>query len=292
MRVKQCIQTGNTSYCIQYVFTVYRNLIRVQVLNKSHDWNEIRQMKKSKKTVAFETLKHRVLTLDLVPGAPLDETVLAEEYGLSRTPMREVLQRLAGQGYISLENNRGASVSSMDMITMRNFFQSAPMIYAAIARLATEQATPTQIDELKKAQKAFRNAVNKNAVADMVLHNHRFHEITGIMSDSKYLTPSLGRLLIDHTRMSHRFYTTDQKASKTRKNQSSRIFEACDQHDEMIEAIEQRQAARAVDLTLKHWELSRSEMEKYVSPDPLPNDAISMDPGAASTQSFRDVETV
>lgn len=224
-------------------------------------------MKKNKKEQALESVKHRILTLDLAPGVALDETLLAEQYGLSRTPLREVLQRLAGEGYISLENNRGASASSMDLNTMRSFFQSAPMIYAAITRLATEQATAAQLDAIKETQKAFRQAVTTNTVSDMVLHNHRFHEITGIMAASTYLAPSLGRLLIDHTRMSYRFYTTDHNTSR------QRILQACDQHDEMIEAIENRQAARAVDLTLKHWELSRSEMEKYVSPDPLPNDA-------------------
>lgn len=238
-------------------------------------------MKNNKKEQARQAIKHRVLTLDLAPGAVLDETLLAEEYGLSRTPLREVLQGLAGDGYLSLESNRGATASSMDLTTMRNFFQSAPMIYAAIARLACEQATPLQIDALKKTQKSFRQAVSKNNVSDMVLHNHRFHEITGTMAASTYLAPSLGRLLIDHTRMSYRFYSTDHNTSR------QRIVEACDQHDEMIEAIELRQPARAVSLTLKHWELSRSEMEKYVSPDPLPDDVTDFN---LSGESARDVE--
>lgn len=226
----------------------------------------------NKKSRAFETLKQRVLTLDLTPGSTLDETRLAEQYGLSRTPLREVLQRLAGEGYLSLENNRGATVSSMDMITMRSFFQSAPMIYAAIARLATEQATPKQILALKKTQSKFRQAVSANAVGDMVIHNHRFHEITGEMAATKYLSPSLGRLLIDHTRMSHRFYATEHDTSR------QRVIEACEQHDAMIDSIENREAAKTVELTLQHWELSRSDMGKYVTPDPLPNDTAGIDP--------------
>lgn len=233
----------------------------------------------NKKNHVAAELKQQVLTLALKPGSALDETRLAEEYGLSRTPLREVLQRLAGEGYLSLENNRGATVSSMDLGTMRSFFQTAPMIYAAIARLAAEQATVKQITALKDTQHRLTLAVDKNVVADMVLHNHRFHEITGEMAASQYLAPSLGRLLIDHTRMSHRFYSVQQQESR------ARVIESCQQHDAMIEAIENREAALAVDLTLQHWALSRDEMEKYVSPDPLPNDAASFEQQTRSPQS-------
>lgn len=225
-------------------------------------------MKISKKEAFYESLKERVLTLDLAPGHPLDEVLLSEEYELSRTPLREVLQRVAGEGYINLEAHRSATVSSMDLATMRSFFQSAPMIYAAIARLATEQATASQIAKLKKIQSRFRKSVQKDAVSDMSMLNHQFHEQLGVMAATPYLTPSLGRLLIDHTRMSHRFYRVQDSGSR------KRIDEASQQHEEMIQSIEDREPARTVDLTIAHWELSRSEIDKYVLPDSLPMDGL------------------
>jgi len=222
----------------------------------------------SKKAHAISDLKKRVLTVELAPGTVLDEVLLSTEYGLSRTPMREVLQRLAGEGYINLEKNRGASVSSMDISTMRAFFQTAPMVYAAIARLATEQASAAQISQLKKIQQQFTRAVNKVHAGDMAMYNHRFHEHLGVMAASPYLTPSLGRLLIDHTRMSQRFYRPDNDSTV------DKVATACQQHDQMIDAIENRQTALSVDVTLQHWELSRNEIDKYVLPDPLPIDAV------------------
>jgi len=205
----------------------------------------------------------------LPPGQPLDEVLLSERYDLSRTPLREVLQRVAGEGYINLEAHRSATVSSMDMATMRTFFQCAPMIYAAVSRLATEQATPDQIVALKKIQSKFRKAVEKNVTADMSMLNHQFHEQLGVMADTPYLLPSLGRLLVDHTRMSHRFYRVRKSSSR------KRIDEACRQHDEMIEAIDNREPARTVELTVAHWELSRSEIDKYVLPDSLAIDGVN-----------------
>jgi len=218
-------------------------------------------------------LRTRVLTLDLAPGSPLDETELCARYELSRTPLREVFHRLAGEGYLKIETNRGASVSSMDVATMRAFFQSAPLVYSAIARLAAEHASAAQIEALKQIQQSFKQSVKANVTTDMAMLNHQFHEHIGGMADSPYLLPSLGRLLIDHTRMSQRFYRND------REEDLERVLEACKQHDAMIVAIENRQAATAVELTLAHWELSRNEMDKYVMPDPLPLDEFSVGMG-------------
>lgn len=223
----------------------------------------------NKKQLAYNDIRARVLALELAPGAPLDETALSEAYGLSRTPMREVLQRLAGEGYVSLEANRGAAVCSMDLGTMRSFFQTAPMIYCSIARLAADNATPEQVSALRKVQHRFRDAVDSNAASDMSLLNHQFHEAIGHMSGNAYLQPSLNRLLIDHTRMSHRFYRPRQAAGK------GRVEQACRQHDQLIAAIEAGDGERAAAISLQHWELSRGEIEKYVQPEPLPADQMT-----------------
>ena len=107
-------------------------------------------MPKLSKDDCFSDLKRRILSTDLDPGADLDEVSLSERYGVSRTPLREVLQRLAGEGYVRIQANRGAKVASMDVAVMRVFFQTAPMVYANIARLAAENRKPNQIAELKR----------------------------------------------------------------------------------------------------------------------------------------------
>lgn len=223
-------------------------------------------MKLNKKQACRADLIQRILMLDIEPGSVLDETVLSAEYALSRTPLREVFQRLAGEGYLALEENRGAKVSSMDFTSMRNFFQTAPMIYAAIARLATENANARQIDKLKNIQRSFRQAGEQSNANEMVMNNHAFHECIGDMAANPYLTPSLNRLLIDHTRMSQFFYRPANDS------ELALVTKAGDQHDQMIAAIENRQPAVIVDLTLEHWALSRDSIERYVRPDPLPVD--------------------
>lgn len=225
-------------------------------------------MTQNRKQICLEDLRTRILTQAIAPGSDLDETALSEAYGVSRTPLREVLQRLAGEGYVTLLTNRGAKVVSMDLAAMRTFFQTAPLIYSNVSRLAAEHRTGDQLDAVSAVQARFAKAVGDGDPNAMALNNHRFHQIIGEMASNDYLMPSLNRLLIDHTRLGQMFYRPAAPA------ETVLIRRASQQHDAMIAAIEARDADAAVDLTLQHWDLSRDRIERFVRPDPLPLDVI------------------
>lgn len=217
----------------------------------------------NKKSNCLSDLRQRILTQDMEPGAYLDEVQLAEEYGISRPPLREILRQLAGEDYIVLHQNRGAQVAPMTHKTLRNFFVAAPMIYAAVTRLAAENAKPAQIMRLKDTQTLFRKAIREGDAAERALMNERFHAIIGEMADNEYLTPSLRRLLIDHTRIGMTFYNSSNNALADQRS------EAANQHDQFIELIEAGDADGAAKLAIAHWELSRAEIERFVSPTPM-----------------------
>lgn len=223
-------------------------------------------MKPSPKQACLDDMRHRILTLAIPPGADLDETSLSLTYGISRTPLREVLQRLAADGYVELSDNRGAKVTSMNLDVMRSFFQTAPMIYASCVRLAAENRTPAQLTELKQVQQAFVAALQSAEATAMAMANHRFHELIGEMAGNAYLMPTLRRLLVDHTRLGQMFYRPAAPA------ETLAVRQAGQQHDAMIEAIEKQEASVAVELTLQHWDLSRDRVERFVRPDPLSMD--------------------
>lgn len=203
-----------------------------------------------------------VLTQALAPGSDLDEARLSDEFGLSRTPLREALRELAGEGYVELSRNRSARVADMSHTTLRDFFLAAPMIYGAILRLAATHAQSAQIDALHTAQEQFREALDSGNVAAKALANNRFHAITGTMAGNIYLRPSFDRLLIDHARISMTFYDADT---------SDETFRAADQHDAMIAAISARDADAAGQLAEDHWALSSSRIAQFVMPAPLQN---------------------
>jgi DNA-binding GntR family transcriptional regulator len=215
------------------------------------------------KASIYNDLKKRILTMSLEPGTALDEASLCKLYEISRTPLREILRALAGEGCVEIINNRGAYVSSMSHKVLRDFFVTAPMIYAAIGRLAAQNATAEQIVEMRSIQKKFRAAIDSAVTADMVYWNQCFHALMGEMSDNPYLKPSYDRLLIDHARISQTFYRPRDPEME------GRMFSAVEHHDEMIAAIESGDSQRNVDLIVQHWELSRSMLDYFVKPDPL-----------------------
>jgi len=219
-----------------------------------------------KKEHAYQDLQRQILTLQLAPGDGLDEVNLAEKYAISRTPLREIFQRLAGEGYIEIISNRGAMVSSMDYKTIRNFFRTAPMIYVTIARLATANTSREQLSELQNTQDKFRESVCRQDKEAMVLSNERFHRLIGVIANNPYLQPSYERLLIDHARISQTVFKLSSDAM------IHYFEEAVDQHEAMIEYIAINDCERMVAITQEHWELSRVRMARYMTPEPLPYD--------------------
>ncbi|MET2831192.1 GntR family transcriptional regulator [Mesorhizobium shangrilense] len=215
---------------------------------------------KRNKSNCLEDLRRRILTEVFEPGSYLDETEIAEAYGISRPPLRELLRQLAGEGYVILHENRGAQVAPMTHKTLRNFFIAAPMIYAAIGRLAAQNATKPQIMRLKDTQLLFRAAIRDKDTAERALTNERFHSIMGEMADNEFLMPSLRRLLIDHTRIGMTFY------SPRHPELADQRVVAVEQHDQFIALIDAGDADACAELAIAHWELSRAQIESFVSP--------------------------
>ncbi len=217
----------------------------------------------SKKENLYNDLKRQILTMDLEPGVSLDETRLGKKYALSRTPVRDIFRRLAGEGFLNIEENRGAFVSPLTYKALRDFFLIAPPIYAVIADLAAKNRTPEQLLALKDTQTRFRAAIASSEPDQMAYYNNHFHLIMGQMADNQYLWPSLQRLLIDHGRIGHTFY-------RPRNNDMKKKLEmACQHHNQFIEAIENHESNTAKELVYEHWELSRSNIDMFVRPDPL-----------------------
>lgn len=224
---------------------------------------------KGGKTALYEMLKRRILTLELAPDQDLDEVSLSEEYGISRTPVRDILRQLAGEGYIDIRENRGARVIPMNHETLRDFFLVAPMIYEAVGRLAVLNWRPWQMERLRECQERFRSAIDRREPEIMVVENTRFHALVGEMANSAFLKPTLSKLLIDHARIGYTFFrptTPETERSLTR---------SCEHHDEMIAALEARDEATFVNLVFEHWSLSRWNMEAFIAPQGLHSQAMS-----------------
>jgi DNA-binding GntR family transcriptional regulator len=213
-----------------------------------------------RKTLLADTLRRRILTMQIAPGAVLDEVELSEEFGLSRPPVRELMRQMAGEGYIDLEPNRPARAPALTYHSLRDFFLVAPMIYIATTQLAAEYASPSDIALLKGIQADFRKAAAEGDVDGRIFANNEFHLQIGKIARNAYLLPSLRRLLIDHGRIGRNFFRDDPETR-------DQLDVAADQHDEIIDAIARRDTEAAARIVRAHLDLSRRNMAAYAAPE-------------------------
>ena len=96
-------------------------ITKTQTDNPKKRWG--RPMGTGANTV-YEGLRDDILNLRLSPGENIQETPLEARFKVSRTPVREALIRLASEGLITLNPNRGARVSSIDISEMPQFFEA------------------------------------------------------------------------------------------------------------------------------------------------------------------------
>ena len=181
-------------------------------------------------------------------------------FGLSRPPVRELLRQIAAEGYIELEANRAPRVAAMNHDSLHSFFVAAPLIYIATTQLAATNASTAENEALKAIQVLFRQAIEARDVENRVVYNDAFHLEIGKMAHNDYLMPSLRRLLIDHARLGKIFYrhpTTDDMQQD--------LETACDQHDQMIDAIERRESARAEAILREHSRLAQRNLRAVLA---------------------------
>lgn len=103
-----------------------------------------------------DTLRADILSLAIAPGSDLEEKVLAEKYNVSRTPIREALIRLAGEGLIEFKPRRGARVIPIILPNLPRYLETSSLIHRSLARLAAGRRLSRDISRIDAAIAGFR----------------------------------------------------------------------------------------------------------------------------------------
>src|ERR1700751_459315 len=89
----------------------------------------------------YDSLKAQILDLELKPGTLLDETVVSRQFGVSRSPVREALNRLSSEGLVQNLRNRTSIVAPFDVEALPAYFDAMQLLYRLSARLAAGNAS-------------------------------------------------------------------------------------------------------------------------------------------------------
>ena len=127
-------------------------------------------------TDLVQKLERDIVTGVLKPGDKLDERSLSERFGVSRTPVREALQTLAGSGLVATMPRRGTIVASITVAELIEMFEVMAELEAMCARLAARRMPRVDIDNLIALANEC-SALQEHADADAYYEaNVRFHE--------------------------------------------------------------------------------------------------------------------
>ena len=106
-----------------------------------------------------ELLRERIFSRELVPGSWIDELKLAEEYGISRTPLREALKVLATEGLVTMKVRRGAYVTEVSERDLADVYHLLALLESDAASVVATQASALELSELQ----ALHNELEKAA---------------------------------------------------------------------------------------------------------------------------------
>ncbi len=210
----------------------------------------------------YAEVREDIIGLRLQPGADLDEASLEERFGVSRTPVREALIRLASEGLIFLLPNRGARVSHIDISDVPQLFEALDLCQRATIRWAAERRTPEDVAELRLMNAQFFDAAKNGDFDRMGEANKQFHMIIGRTCGNRYFESLYSSLLTVSLRLAR---TAFASAPRTDEAHEGYYMEVVRQHDLMIDAVENKNADEAETLARIHTELFRERINRYLN---------------------------
>lgn len=179
-------------------------------------------------------LRTMVFERQLQPGQWIDELALANDWQISRTPLREALKVLAAEGLVTLVPRQGCRVTELSEDDADELFPVMALLEGRCAYEAVRKATPADLKQLRRLHEVLeKHAATKN-IDGYYRANHDFHTRVQAIADNRWLDRATNDL--------RRFL---RLLRGRQLNWPGRIEDSINEHRVLIAAIEQRDAARA-----------------------------------------------
>jgi len=192
-----------------------------------------------------DELRERIIAGQLRPGVRLFEEGLAAEMGVSRNPVREALQLLSSEGFVSMEPRRGARVGIVDQRRAQELFELRLPLERTVAQLAAQRRTPAQLAHLEQVVAAGMEAIDTARLERLPALNTKFHDALAAAAHNELLAETLRRI-------SH----VVQWVYSTRLE--SRATQSWGEHGALLVAISDQDGERAAELGVAHIEAALS----------------------------------
>ncbi|MGB4060980.1 MAG: GntR family transcriptional regulator [Burkholderiaceae bacterium] len=187
-----------------------------------------------------ELLRQRIFSRALEPGSWIDELRIAEELGISRTPLREALKVLAAEGLVTMKVRRGAYVTEVSEQDLRDVYHLLALLESDAAAVVATTATDAQLTDLQALHQELENAVTDRDRFFTI--NERFHMRLLALANNRWRDQMVGDL---------------RKVMKLNRHnslfKSGRLQESLAEHRAIVAALVARQASEAAKRMREHF---------------------------------------
>ncbi len=201
-----------------------------------------------------ESLEQLVFQGEYKDGERLDEIKLAEQFSVSRTPVREALQRLVMSGMAEQIPRRGVFIRQPGPVELLEMFETMAELEAACGRFAAARMTDEGLERLSNANRRCRDAVEKEDAAEYYHENEIFHQEIYRGATNSYLLGEALRLqnrLKPYRRVQLRF--------------RGRMAQSLAEHDEIIQALKTGDSELAAKLLRAHVTVQGEKFQQLMA---------------------------
>jgi DNA-binding GntR family transcriptional regulator len=189
-----------------------------------------------------ERLRDQIFSKQLASGSWLDEQSLAEQFGISRTPMREAIKALASEGLVTMKMRRGAYVTEVNRSDLDQIFTVLSLLEGQAAKEAALKATEDELNLLDHLHHRLETAAADRDIEQFFEINGKFHELIQQIAGNRWMNG-----VIDDLRKVLKLHRKDSLTS------TGRLQNSLVEHREILRAILKRDDLAAEAAMRKHF---------------------------------------
>lgn len=209
--------------------------------------------------LVLEAIREAIINGTLKPRERLMEIQLAEDLGVSRTPIREALRKLELEGFIVMVPRKGAYVSDVSFKDIADVFEIRTALETLAAGLAAERITDEELQIMERLLAAKAEAINNQNLESIIEIDTAFHEAIYTASRNDRL-----KTIVNNLREQIQRYRSTTLAYP------GRMKSSLEEHKYIVEALQSRDVQLAKQLAQEHIENAETSMFEIIKEEGFP----------------------
>lgn len=200
--------------------------------------------------IAYNKIKDKILTCEYKPGQLVSEKEIVEELNISRTPVREALSILSGQGLIEIIHNKGIQISHMSVKRVNEVYELRRILEPLSIKYALKYIQPEDIENLFELDKKIKDSVESEDVLSIFKNGMDVHLYIAKLAHNKTLFDHL-KLLRDESYRSQVYYLKNYLKLCSHEKKTEILEPIKNGHKDLTLALSEKNEEKAIMVLLE-----------------------------------------